>query len=101
MRIDREMGIEEQLEKYIRDECLPRSSPVRLDHHQNLFDAGIVDSAGLISFIAFMEREFGLTIPDEDLLPRNFVSISAIAGYIRSHQQARDVPAQEMRRVGS
>ena len=79
--------IEEILEAYIRDECLPRNNGVSLDREMNLFDAGIVDSAGLITFIGFMEREFGLTIPDEDLLPRNFVSVSAIAEYIRRRQR--------------
>jgi len=101
MRTGRYGEVEEKLAAYLREECLPRNSPVLLDHQQNLFDTGIVDSAGLISFIAYMEREFGLTIPDEDLLPRNFMSISAIAAYIRSHQKAQGVPAEEMRRVGS
>jgi acyl carrier protein len=80
--------IESALIAYIREECLPKNERVQLDLNDNLFDRGIVDSAGLISFIGFVEREFGLTIPDEDLLPQNFATINAIAGYIRSHQKA-------------
>jgi acyl carrier protein len=78
--------IEETLAAYLREECLPRNSRVKLAYSENLFDAGIVDSAGLISFIDFVETRFGLTGPDEDLLPENFVSLSAIANYIRARQ---------------
>ena len=92
--------IEEALAAYLREECLPRNSRVAITYAQNLFETGIVDSAGLISFIGFVEAKFGLSIPDEDLLPENFVSLSAIATYIRSHQQVQHASAEEVRRLG-
>jgi acyl carrier protein len=92
--------IESVLIAYIRKECLPQSAPP-LKRDQNLFDSGIVDSAGLISFIGFIEREFALSIPDEDLLPSNFASVTAIADYIRSHQQVSNGTYQEVHRLGS
>ena len=79
--------IEDILTAYIQKECLPQNNKVQLGYDINLFDAGIVDSAGLISFIAFIEIEFQIKIPDEDLLPENFISILVIAGYIRSKQK--------------
>ena len=82
--------IEGKLEEYIRQECLPTNNKAGPGYDENLFDAGIVDSAGLISFICYIEEEFTITIPDEDLLPKYFVSINSIANYIRSHQQTRD-----------
>ena len=72
---------------YIQEVCLPHKSNVSLSFDGNLFETGIVDSAGLISFICFIEKEFGITIPDQDLLPANFVSITSIANYIRAHNQ--------------
>jgi acyl carrier protein len=101
MNINDDTAIEETLAAYLREECLPRNSLVRVTYGQNLFEAGIVDSAGLISFIGFVEVKFGLTVPDEDLLPENFVSLSAIANYIRARQQVQHVSGEEMRRVGS
>jgi acyl carrier protein len=79
--------LEATLAQYIREECLPRNDGVNLKYDTNLFDAGIVDSAGLISFLCFIEKEFEISIPDEDLLPENFVSISRIAEYVLNHQQ--------------
>ena len=100
MSIPEDAAIEATLSAYIREECLPRNSAATLTYGQDLFESGIVDSAGLISFIAFVEREFGLTVPDEDLLPENFVSVSAIARYIRAHQQVPHASDEEMRRLG-
>lgn len=80
-------SIEVTLATYIREECLPRNDGVNLRNDTNLFDAGILDSAGLISYLCFIEKEFDVSVPDEDLVPENFVSISRIAGYVHSHQQ--------------
>jgi acyl carrier protein len=101
MKISDDITIEETLAAYLKEECLPRNSVEKLTYSQNLFEAGIVDSAGLISFIGFVEMEFRLTVPDEDLLPEHFVSLSAVANYIRSRQQVQHVSGKEMRRVGS
>ncbi len=85
--LTRTAELEEFLLDYIRNECLSKNSSGLPGYGDDLFEAGIVDSAGLISFIAFIEKEFSITIPDEDLLPENFKSVSAIAGYIRKNMK--------------
>ena len=83
--------VEKVLWEYIQKNFLPHnpynpySSDVEYDVDGNLFDMGIIDSVGLISCIVFIEEEFHLSIPDEDLLPENFSSIRKIAEYIRSN----------------
>ena len=44
----------------------------------DLFDAGILDSMGMIEFISEIEKGFNIRIPDQDLIPQNFWSIEAI-----------------------
>jgi acyl carrier protein len=77
--------LETFLWKHLAEYHLPPNSD-SYENDENLFDAGILDSAGLISFITFIEHSFDLTIPDEDLLPKYFSSVSAIASYIRSRK---------------
>ncbi len=79
--------IEEKLGTYIAENCLPKNNSILVRYDKNLFDAGIVDSAGLISFISYIETEFNISIPDVDLLPENFASITTIADYIRKQQK--------------
>ena len=102
--------IETVLWAYIREQCLPQGTTMEFADTRNLFESGILDSAGLISFVGFVERTFNLTIPDEDLVPANFVSIAMIAEYIRSKQQVQPdtapaengyVGGEEVHRLGS
>ena len=81
--------IEATLTAYIREECLSRNGQTERPDETDLFEAGIVDSAGLLSFIGFIETEYGITVPDEDLLPENFVTIARIAEYISAHRQVQ------------
>jgi acyl carrier protein len=80
--------IESALHSRIRD-YLPKNSAGALDDSQDLFESGILDSAGIVSFTTEIEREFQISIRDEDLLPENFQSIAAMAAYIRSRQNGR------------
>jgi acyl carrier protein len=48
----------------------------------SLLQQGIVDSTGVLEVVAFLEAEFGIKVKDEDLLPENLDSVSAIASYV-------------------
>lgn len=81
--------IEARLHAVLRENCLPGGTGVRPGDAENLFDAGILDSAALLFFVGVIEEDFGLTIPDEDLLPEHFSSIAAIAAYVRARKGIR------------
>ena len=54
------------------------------DPEESLFDSGLLDSFALPDMVSELEREFGIKIPDSDLNPRKFESISRIQSYIES-----------------
>ena len=45
----------------------------------SLLSKGLLDSLSILKTVTFCEEEFGITIPDEDVLPDNFESVRAIA----------------------
>jgi D-alanine--poly(phosphoribitol) ligase subunit 2 len=49
---------------------------------ESLFDAGVLDSFGLLEFISALEKELNVQIPDEDLAPSNFDTIAKIRSYL-------------------
>ena len=69
------------LHSHLMTNYLP-SGTAPLGHDDDLFDTGVLDSAGLLSLLAWIEDEFDLDIPDNDLLPDNFISISRTTSYI-------------------
>ncbi len=58
------------------------ADPSQLEDETSLLDAGIVDSTGVLEVITFIEKEFGIKVAQEDMLPENLDSISKIAAYV-------------------
>ncbi len=62
-------------------------TPLTLDAHRSLFDAGVLDSFGLPELVTALETEFGIKIPDRDLDAQTFESIERIAAYVQKHRR--------------
>ena len=60
-------------------------NPVEIDADESLLDSGILDSFALTDVIADIEKEFAVKVPDSDLTPRKFNSISKIVSYVEAH----------------
>ena len=45
----------------------------------SLLEKGLLDSLSILKTVTFCEEQFGITIPDEDVLPDHFESVRAIA----------------------
>ncbi|MCB2206007.1 acyl carrier protein [bacterium] len=80
-------NIEQTLDAFIREHCLPRNSGITIGKHDNLFETGTIDSAGLLHFIGYIEDTFDIVIPDEDLIPEQFSTLASIENYI--HERVR------------
>ena len=46
---------------------------------ESLLKKGLLDSMSILKTVTFCEEQFGITIPDEDVLPDHFESVRAIA----------------------
>jgi acyl carrier protein len=44
---------------------------------------GIVDSAGVLAVIVFLEEAFALQVLDEDVVPDNFDSVDRLTAYVQ------------------
>jgi len=51
---------------------------------ESLFDSGYLDSFALPEMVIELEREFSIRIPDCDLNPRRFETVSRIETYLAS-----------------
>jgi acyl carrier protein len=63
-------------------------APVPTDREASLFDAGVIDSFDLVDFVADLEKEFNVKVPDNDLHPSKFESLAKIAAYLSSRGAA-------------
>jgi acyl carrier protein len=49
-----------------------------------LLEGGILDSQGVLEVVTFIEQEYGISVPDDDLVPDNFQSVERITAYVES-----------------
>jgi acyl carrier protein len=58
------------------------ADPAALADDTSLLESGIIDSTGVLEVITFIEDEFHIKVPPEDMLPDNLDSLARIAGYV-------------------
>lgn len=63
-------------------------APVPEDPDSSLFEAGAIDSFGVMDLVERLEQTFGIRIPDQDMMPRRFESVSKIVRYVDQHKGA-------------
>ncbi len=60
------------------------TQPLPSDPDESLFESGLLDSFALPDLVSALEQEFKIKVPDSDLNPRKFDSISRIESYLAS-----------------
>jgi acyl carrier protein len=58
--------------------------PIEFQADDSLFESGLLDSFSLPELVSELETAFSLRIPDADLNPRKFDSVSRIQAYLSS-----------------
>jgi acyl carrier protein len=66
----------------------PLTRKHRIQNSDPLLESGMIDSMGMLEIVGFIERTYGFTVSDEDLVPENFQTVDAIAGFIQGRVKA-------------
>jgi acyl carrier protein len=56
---------------------------------RSLVETGILDSYGIVELLTFIEGEFGLAIPENDITKEKLGSIRKMARYIGARSEVR------------
>jgi acyl carrier protein len=82
--------VENVVEDFVRKRFLVRPDDGFFGREVNLWEAGYVDSAGVVEMIAFLEQRFDTTLPEEVLFDPDFTNIRGIARLIQKTLPSRD-----------
>lgn len=80
------MSISEAVRSYILENYLFSDDPAALEDNESFMEKGIVDSTGMMEVISFLEEQFGITVQDDEMIPENLDSVSAIIAYVERKQ---------------
>lgn len=74
--------IKTQVRQYIVDNLLMGATELKLGDGDSFLEDHVVDSTGFLELIAFIEETFGIRVADEEMVPENLDSLSAIEAYV-------------------
>ena len=71
-----------RIEQFVRTQFSISPSDPNFGPGADLFEGGYVDSVGLAELLAYIEEEFGVAVPDDDLLAEEFATIDGMAATV-------------------
>lgn len=92
--------IENNIEQFVRDQFNVSPTDPGFDREVDLFEYGYVDSVGVVELLEFVQKEFSVEIPDDDLLADDFSTVAGIARIVLRNS-AEQGNASEVTRGGA
>lgn len=80
--------VKQALYRYITQELLSDRGTVSVGEDDNLLGSGVLDSVGMLSLVLFIEDEFDVQVPPEDITIEHFRSINTIEAYLQQQGSA-------------
>jgi acyl carrier protein len=78
------MSIRDRVRQFIQDTFLVDE----VGDEESFLASGVIDSLGVMQLVTFIEGQLGAKVPDKDLVPENFDSITRIAAYVERMRKA-------------
>ncbi len=75
-------SIKQQVVDYLTANFLFDSAK-QIPENDSLLETGIIDSTGVLELIGFIEKNYGIKVQDEELVPENLDTINSISRFIR------------------
>jgi len=79
--------VEDVILDYVRKEYLDEDDDVELTADTPLISGGIVDSFSMVSLLRFLERKYGVSIPDGEATPEAFDTVKSIVALVNKHKK--------------
>lgn len=79
--------VETTIRRFIVQELLFQKDENSLKADDSLLERRIIDSAGMMELVSFLEKEYGITIGRGDIVPENFETIQAIGELVKTKGQ--------------
>ena len=82
------MEAQSKLKHFIVAELMHEDDDDLLGDDEPLLGSGIVDSLGIMRLVSFIEEEFEVEVPEEDLVPEHFQTVTRLAAFVERLQAA-------------
>jgi len=79
--------VKDMILEYIKNEYLDEGEveDTELNENTPLISSGIVDSFSMVSLKRFLEKKYGISIPDDEASPQAFDTVTSIIALVNRH----------------
>lgn len=82
----RRNSVAQAITAHLEEELFADFGPGKLSGDDSLFDHGIIDSVSLVNLVLWLEKEFGVKIPHDEVTPANFEALNEIVALVLRKQ---------------
>jgi acyl carrier protein len=81
--------VKEVILEYIKNEYIDEdeADEIKLDENTPLITSGIVDSFSMVSLKRFLEKKYGISIPDDQATPDAFNTVNSIIKVVEKYKK--------------
>ena len=72
------------IREFIVENFLFGDTSVVFDDDDSLMENGILDSTGILELVAFLEKEYGIRIANEEILPENMDTLNNLHRFLET-----------------
>lgn len=83
------MAVIDELEKYLLTEVAADRSSDSISKDEDLITSGIIDSMGIMKLTGHLEKTYGITALDDDIVPDNFQTLGSLEKYVQQKLASR------------
>lgn len=74
----------ETIKTFIENEMMGQKQVKSISASDSLIEKGVIDSLGVQVLIGYLEKEFGIRIVDQEIVPENFETITSVSNFVNS-----------------
>lgn len=76
------MTVESQIRRFIAEHFFIKGGEAAVSDDMSFLETRIMDSTGVLEFVAFLESTFGIKVEDDELTPENLDSVRLAGAYV-------------------
>jgi acyl carrier protein len=77
--------MKETVLEYVIDEYVDEDDDEEVTYDTPLISSGIVDSFSMVSLKVFLEKKYGIKLPDDEATPEAFDTVNSICLLVQKH----------------
>ncbi len=81
--------IEKAIRRFIVEELMFQKDETVLKADDSLLEKRVIDSAGMLELVSFLEKQYGIAIGRTDIIPENFETIQSISQLVHAKSKGQ------------